>query len=326
MVSPTSINALKRSALIVEQNTSLSRMFAAHLKHEGYVVRTACKGEDALRLYRDCAPFDVVLVDYGMPRKTGIDVAVGILKHDPKQPMIITALEYRSENEVPRPKELMDVPLLLEMGNHRLRSLLQAIQPWATREEVDRAITALTPAELLKLKRFADGRVCFSRGSDNRTGEDLLQEALRSTCEGAEGGGNGRRWNTRVSFVTHLIGAIRSISGRRKGDGVLLECDTFKCDADGQEFSLLENLPANDTPADQRLIMDEKMNLLLGMFHDDPEAVLVLRCWSEGIKKREIMQEGLSENQYRATVKRIRIKLLGSPNGGGGGEDHDGQN
>jgi hypothetical protein len=69
MVSPTSINTLKRSALVIEQDQSLSRMFAAYLKRAGYVVRTACKGEDALRLYLDYAPFDVVLVDYGMPRK-----------------------------------------------------------------------------------------------------------------------------------------------------------------------------------------------------------------------------------------------------------------
>jgi hypothetical protein len=58
---------------------------------------------------------------------------------------------------------------------------------------------------------------------------------------------------------------------------------------------------------------------------DDPEARLVLHGWSEGMKKKEIMQRGLSENQYRAAVKRIRMKLLTPTNGGGGGEKHDRQ-
>ena len=85
------------------------------------------------------------------------------------------------------------------MNNSRLRMILDKLQPWATREEVDRAVEALTTGELLRLKQFGEGRVSFSQGADYRTGEDLLQEALRLTFEG------NRRWNKRVSFETYLI-------------------------------------------------------------------------------------------------------------------------
>jgi CheY-like chemotaxis protein len=322
MVSPTPMNGRNKSALIIEYNESLSRMFTAFLKSDHYLVRTAYESEDALRLYRDCGPFEVVLVDYRMPKKNGIDIALDILKQDPTQPMIIIASEYRSEDEVPRRNELMNIPFLLEMSNSRFRTVLEKLQPWATREEVDRAITALTTAQLLRLQRCGDARVRFSRGADHRTGEDLLQEALRLTLEGKESGGNGRRWNKRVTLEKYLYGAIRSITRRRKSD---LEWDTVKRDAEGQESSPLDHVASGAIGAEQRLITEERVNRILRMFKEDLEAMWVLQGWSEGMKRNEIMQEGLSENQYRATVKRIRMKLLSPTNGGGGGEKHDGQ-
>jgi CheY-like chemotaxis protein len=315
MVSPTPMNGRNKLALVIEFDHSLSRMFKAFLEADHYLVRTAYQSEDALRLYRDCGPFEVVVIDYGMPSKNGIDIALDILKQDPTQPMIIIAPDYRTEDEVPRRKELMNVPFLLDMRNARFRKVLENLQPWATREEVDRAITALTTAELLKLRRYADWRVSLSRGTDHRTWEDLLQEALRSTFERAEGGEIGRRWNKRVPFVTYLIGAIRGISRRRKGD-IALWCDIFQNDAEGQEYCLLDTVAACDIAADQLLIAEETFNGILGQFKDDPEATSVLLGWSEGMKRSAITQEGLSENQYRATVKRIRIKLMSPTNGG----------
>jgi CheY-like chemotaxis protein len=328
LTPPTPMNGCNNSALVIEYNKSLSQMFTAFLKSDHYLVRTAFQSEDALRLYRECGPFEVVLIDYGM--QNSIDIALDILKQDPTQPMIVIATHYQSEDEVPRRKELMNVPFLLDMSH--LRKAIANLQPRATREEVDRAITALTRTELLRLKRYGDGRVASSRGTDYRTGQDLLQEAKRLTVEGH------RCWKKRVSFFIHLIGVMRSITRRRKGDDALLACDTFKDDADGQEYCLFDNVTASDrnkffgyasseydAAADQRLIATETMNQVFVQFMDDPEARLVLQGWSEGMKKKEIVQRGLSENRYRTAVKRIRMKLLTPTNGGGGGEKHDRQ-
>jgi len=328
MVPPTPMTGRNNSALVIEYNKSLSKMFTAFLKSDHYLVRTAYQSDDALRLYRDCGPFEVVLIDYDMQKS--IEIALDILKQDPTQPMIIIATHYQSEDEVPRRKELMNVPFLLDMSH--LRKALANLQPRATREEVDRAITALTTTELLRLKRYGDGRVSSSHGTDYRTGQDLLQEAKCLTVEGH------RCWKKRVTFFTHLMGVMRSITRRRKDDNALLACDTFKDDADGQEYCLFDNVTASDrnkffgyvsseydAAADQRLIATEKMNRIFVQFMDDPETLLVLQGWSEGMTKNEIMQRGLSENQYRAAVKRIRMKLLTPTNVGGGGEKHDRQ-
>ena len=295
LVPPTPMNGRNKCALVIEHDQSLSRMFKKLLECEHYVVRTARNGEDAIDLYRDCAPFEVVLIEYGMPRKHGMDVALEILKEDPTQPMIIIASDYRTEAEVPRPKELMHIPLLMDMSNSRLRKLLESIQPWATREEVDKAVELLTTGELLRLKQFGEARVRFSQGADYRTGEDLLQEALRLMLEG------NRRWNKRVSFETCLTGVIKSISRRRKGDRV----------TDGEDFSVLDSFEGNSVAADQNLIAKEQVAEVFAEFKDDEEATQVIQGWFDGLKKNGITQKyGLSENQYRGAVKRIRIKLL----------------
>jgi hypothetical protein len=77
MVPPTPMTGRNNSALVIEYDKSLSRMFTAFLKSDHYLVRTAYESEDALRLYRDWAPFEVVLIDYGMQKS--IDIALDIL-------------------------------------------------------------------------------------------------------------------------------------------------------------------------------------------------------------------------------------------------------
>src|SRR5437660_5997658 len=83
-----SINASPKSALLVEKDESLSKFLRRCLKNEGYSVRTASNSEEGLRLYRDCAPFSVVLIDYcvsqsnedeidyRVPQKNGVELVM----------------------------------------------------------------------------------------------------------------------------------------------------------------------------------------------------------------------------------------------------------
>src|SRR3979411_951747 len=74
-LSPTkSINASTRSALLVENDESLLNFLRRSLKDEGYAVRTAANSEEGLRLYRHCAPFNVVLIDYCVPQSNGVGI------------------------------------------------------------------------------------------------------------------------------------------------------------------------------------------------------------------------------------------------------------
>jgi len=266
-------------------------------------------------------PSNEVGIDYLAPLQThGIELAMAIRQINPSQGIIIAALAYRNAGEVPRPREVMHIPLLTDPGNSQLRSLLERI-------EVDRAIEALTPAELVRLQRFADFRVwSLGLAADGWAGDDLLGEAKLRTLIGAADTRKGRHWNKDVDFVQHLIRAMESISScwRRqfkKSEFYLIREFPIR-DADGQEHSPLDNVPSGYLAADERLIEKDGEDRVIARFKDDAEATQVLHGLLDGLKKLEIMARyGLDEKRYTVAAKRIRVKLLGRRNGGG--EKHD---
>jgi CheY-like chemotaxis protein len=327
------INTSPKTALLVENDESLLQVLRRSLTDEGYAVRIASNGEEGLRLYRDCAPFNVVLIDYFVPQAKNVEIdlraleqtngtalATAIREINPSQGMIIAAFAYGSAGEVLRPRELMHIPLLIEI--FKLRSLLAKI-------EVDRAIEALTSSELLRLQQFAEYRIRgLGRAARGRTWEDLLQEAELKTVIGAEATQKGRHWNKDVDFVRHLTEAMRSISDgwkrQVKEKEAYLMSDLLIRDAEGQEHSPLDNVASGHTAADQRLIAKDEEHHMLTIFTDDSEATQVLQGLLDGLKKNEIKSKyGLDEKQYAAAVRRVRVRLLGRRNGGGGDGKHD---
>src|SRR5260370_25708662 len=76
----------------------------------------------------------------------------------------------------------------------------------ATPDEVRSAVEALTKPQLAKLSLYARARIAaLWRRAEGRDQDDLLQEALAATLCGK------RHWDkSRVDFVGHLIGAMRS--------------------------------------------------------------------------------------------------------------------
>ena len=338
------VKASPRKALLVENDASLLNILRASLKNEGYEVNAAANSEEGLRLYQDCAPFNVVVIDYYVPQQNGdlIDclaqqtkgtaLASEILKSNPSQGIIIAAFDYRNAGEIKLEGELKHIPLLLDTSNSQLRRVLEII-------EVHRAMDALTPAELLRLQTFADYRIRgLGRAARGRTGEDLLRHAMMRTLIGAGSTRDGRHWNKHVDLVWHLTGAMRGISSnwnrefkenekqpyRMKEPHLMSEL--LKCDADGQEFSPLYNREAGrisssgswepDVLTDERLIEKDEENRVLAKVKDDNQATQVLHGLLEGLKKKDIMSQfDLSEKQYAAVVKRI-LRRLGRENGG----------
>jgi hypothetical protein len=231
--------------------------------------------------------------------------------------MIIAAFDYLNAGEVPRPLELMHIPLLTDPRSSRLRSLLEKI-------EVDRAIEALTSSELLRLQRFADFRVRgLGRAARGRTGRDLLAEAQLRTLIGAEATREGRHWNKNVDFVQHLKRAMESISNcwkrQFKEKEAYLISELPIQDAEGQEHSPLDKVASGHAATDQLLIDKDEEERVLMIFKDDPEATQVLLGLLHGLKKNEM---GLDKKQFAATEKRIRLKLLGRRNGGSRGDKY----
>jgi hypothetical protein len=186
----------------------------------------------------------------------------------------------------------------------------------ATKDEVYRAIEALTPGELLKLKHFAAWRVRgLARASCGRTWEDLLSEAVLSTLEGAANNGSGRCWNRNVDLVTHLAGAMRSISSHWRRDfveeeEVFLESELATRSGEEGWISPLENAASDDPCQDRYVAAREEWDLIATLFHDDVAARKVLEGWLREMTPREVMQVlEPTKWKYEQTVKRIRLRL-----------------
>ena len=316
------INFAPRPALLVANDKSLSGILRRCLEQQGYAVRIGSNTEEALRLYREFAPFRVVLIDYCVPqrdcieidccapRTQAIELAKAIRKIDHAQGIILTAFCFRSVSDVPRPPEVLDIPVLVHLNIPYLRTCLEKI-------ELLRAVRALTPAEQLRLRDVAKFRICgLGRAAGGRDWEDLLSEAFCRTLMGATDPKNGRHWNKSVDLIRHLTEAMRSIANSWKRQFIeekntYLVSELQTCDAEGDEYSPLDNVASRHVLADERLIEQEIEDQIFAVLRGDPEATQVLQGWMDGFRKHEILPKfGLDEKRYEAAVRRIRVKLL----------------
>ena len=90
--------------LVAEDNEFTSLQYNRILEKEGHKVVITKDGEECLQKYNEEkkkndykllgeGPFDVVVLDQSMPKKTGKQVANDILKTTPNQRIIITSNE-----------------------------------------------------------------------------------------------------------------------------------------------------------------------------------------------------------------------------------------
>lgn len=321
--TPTrSINSSPNSALVVEGDEHLRGWFKEWLDRAGYAVRVASNTAEALRLYHDCAPFNVVLINYYAPQNEGgiidclapqvhgIQLAMAIRDINPSQGIIIAALDYESSAKVPRPPDAMHIPVLTDTGNGQLRNCLKKI-------EVDRAIKALSVSDLLRLQGFAKFLILgLGRAARGRDWQDLLDEAFYRTLIGVEDAQKGRHWNKEVSFSRHLAGAMRSIASfwkrQFRDQNTYLSSELSIYDAEGEEHSPFDNVPSPCASPDKRLIEKSEEDRVLRLFSGDAEATTVLEGLLAGLNKNDIkLKYGLDEKRYMAAMRRIRGKLLG---------------
>ncbi len=78
--------------LVVDDEATPCRMLQFHLSSLGYEVRTACEADEAVALAREFRP-DVLIADWLLRDKTGLDVALAIRGDSPQvRTIFITGL------------------------------------------------------------------------------------------------------------------------------------------------------------------------------------------------------------------------------------------
>jgi len=181
----------------------------------------------------------------------------------------------------------------------------------ATSGEIAKAIEALTPGNLTRLKCFADIHALkLGRKAESKDGDDLLQTALLSVLDGT------RRWNkSKVGFVQFLEGAIRSISSNwarsyKRENAPALATDLQRENKEGEVFNPLENAQEHAPNPDKQLSNRQILEQIEKFFSDDERAQMVLEAWQEGYDHSGVRELwGLSQNEYNTIVRRIRRRL-----------------
>lgn len=175
----------------------------------------------------------------------------------------------------------------------------------ASHEEIVAAIQSLTEAELLRLEKFVRFRIRgLGPASAGRDWRDLLGEALAATLDQ-------RRWNKSVTFVQHLLGAIRSISSSWKKsfdpDEARLESDLMRIDAEGNEHSIFAGIQSTDPDAERIIAAKQEVEDIERIFRDDRIALDVIGGWRSGMTGPDIKEAlGISQREYETIAKRIR--------------------
>ena len=85
--------------LVVEDESALRAQLKQRFEKEGYVVDVAADGEEALYAGREY-PIDLAIVDWGLPKMSGIEVITQLRKDERSFPILILTAKGRWQEKV----------------------------------------------------------------------------------------------------------------------------------------------------------------------------------------------------------------------------------
>ena len=99
------MEAVRKKALVVEDETKVFELLERVLAHKGYTVVHVSNGKDALeKLKKD--NFDILITDHMMPEMSGLDLIAHVNSHIHPRPFTIMVTGYLKKEIEIRAKEL----------------------------------------------------------------------------------------------------------------------------------------------------------------------------------------------------------------------------
>ena len=117
--------------LLVEDEAPLRETLAARLKREGYAVDTASDGEEAMFLGKE-VPFDVAIIDLGLPKMTGLELIQKLRSLGQKYPILILTARSSWQDKVEGLKTGADDYLVKPFHVEELLARINALMRRAT--------------------------------------------------------------------------------------------------------------------------------------------------------------------------------------------------
>jgi len=128
-----------RTILVVDDDSDIRSLIRTFLEHEGYSVHTCEDADRAVHIFRRSRNIDLLITDFSMPERSGMDLAREIKSMRPSLPVLIVSgiimasveleqMRIRNWNFLPKPFSLPQ--LLAEV--HRIlgsTSVQEALLP-----------------------------------------------------------------------------------------------------------------------------------------------------------------------------------------------------
>ncbi len=166
--------------LVVEDDPSILRGLQLNLAMEGYAVRSAMDGETGLALARTERP-DLILLDVGLPRLSGLDFIRALRAEDPDVPILVVSAKGQETDKV--------TGLSLGADDY-------VVKPFALKELLARIDAALR-------RRRARGETGGQRNLKKAGKIALDLDARRATVAGKEVELTSREYDLLAFFVSH---------------------------------------------------------------------------------------------------------------------------
>ena len=119
--------------LLVEDEAPLRETLAARLKRDGYAVDAAGDGEEGLYLGRE-VPFDLAIIDLGLPKLSGLDLVKRLREEGAKFPILILTARSSWQDKVEGLKTGADdylvKPFHVEELLARINALVRRASGW----------------------------------------------------------------------------------------------------------------------------------------------------------------------------------------------------
>lgn len=168
-----SLNDRQKNILVVDDEPHIRELLRQELEAEGYLIRTAQDGIEALRLVKELSP-DLILLDVMMPNISGFDLAA-VLKNNPATmnipTIILSIIQDKERSDRLGVDRYLSKPINTELLLSDIKTLLT--------QEVSHKKVLVVDADLSTAKILTD--VLISKGyavTEAATGSEGIEKAL----------------------------------------------------------------------------------------------------------------------------------------------------